>query len=179
MMDIVSPESVGLSSTRLERVSGWLEEQITTERLAGASVLIGRHGSVAFFEARGLADRASARSFTRDTIVRLYSMTKPVTTVAAMMLYEEGCFQLDDPVARYLPEFAATGVWAGGEAPLSETVPVQTPMTVRHLMTHTSGLTYGFMQTNVVDAAYRSAALDFPGGAGSLNFSLQILTKEV
>ena len=177
MMDIVSPESVGLSSSRLERVSGWLEEQIATERLAGASVLISRHGSVAFFEARGLADQASARSFTRDTIVRLYSMTKPVTTVAAMMLYEEGRFQLDDPVARYLPEFASTEVWAGGEAPLSETVPVATPMTVRHLMTHTSGLTYGFMQTNVVDAAYREAELDFPGGPGPLDAQIRRLAE--
>jgi CubicO group peptidase (beta-lactamase class C family) len=167
-IEVVSPESVGLSSERLGRVSGWLGEQITSERLAGASVLIGRRGRVAFFEARGLADQASSRSFDRDTIVRIYSMTKPVTTVAAMMLYEEGCFQLDDPVATWLPEFADTQVWAGGNAPITDTVPAETAMTVHHLITHTSGLTYGFMQANAVDAAYRQAKLDFPGGRGDL-----------
>lgn len=176
-MEVVSPESVGLSSDRLGRVSQWLGEQISAERLAGASVLIGRRGRVAFFESRGLADLAAARSFNPDTIVRIYSMTKPVTTVAAMMLYEEGCFQLDDPVAKYLPEFAQTQVWAGGDAPLSSTVPVESPMTVRHLMTHTSGLTYGFMQTNPVDAAYRAAKLDFPGGPGDLATQIQRLAE--
>ncbi len=168
MIELVNAESVGLSTERLERVTAWLEAQISSERLAGASVLIGRRGGIPYFEARGLADQAAAKSFTRDTIVRIYSMTKPITTVAAMMLYEEGCFQLDDPVARYLPEFANTPVWAGGDAPLGETVPQAQPMTVRQLMTHTAGLTYGFMQTNVVDEAYRAHRLDFPGGSGSL-----------
>jgi CubicO group peptidase (beta-lactamase class C family) len=167
-VELVSPESVGISAARLERVSAWLEAQITSERLAGASVLIGRRGRPAYFEARGLRDREAGRSFTRDTIVRIYSMTKPVTTVAAMMLYEEGCFQLDDPVAKYLPEFKATRVWVGGDAVLEDTVPQSSPMAVRHLMTHTAGLTYGFMETNVVDAAYREARLDFPGGPGTL-----------
>jgi CubicO group peptidase (beta-lactamase class C family) len=167
-VEVVSPESVGLSSERLDRVSSWLGEQISSERLAGASVLIGRRGRVAFFEARGLADQATARSFNQDTIVRIYSMTKPVTSVAAMMLYEEGCFQLDDPVAKYLPEFAHTPVWAGGDAPITDTVPAENPMTVHHLITHTSGLTYGFMQANVVDEAYRAQGVDFPGGQGNL-----------
>ena len=176
-IEVVSPESVGLSSDRLARVSQWLGEQISTERLAGASVLIGRRGRVAHFEARGLADQAAARSFDRDAIVRIYSMTKPVTTVAAMMLYEEGCFQLDDPVAGFLPEFADTQVWAGGDAPLTETVPVASPMTVKHLMTHTSGLTYGFMQTNVVDAEYRRAKVEFPGGAGDLTEQVRRLAE--
>jgi len=160
MVELVTPETVGISSARLERVRVWLEQQISSERLAGASVLIGRRGGVAFFEAAG--------SFNRDTIVRLYSMTKPITTVAAMMLYEEGRFQLDDPVARYLPEFSDTPVWVGGDAGLGETVPVEAPITVHNLMTHTSGLTYGFMQTNVVDEAYRNRKMDFPGGPHSL-----------
>lgn len=167
-IELVSPESVGLSAERLERVSSWLGQQIASERLAGASVLIGRRGQIAFFESRGLADQASARSFSQDTIVRIYSMTKPITTVAAMMLYEEGCFQLDDPVANYLPEFANTRVWVGGDAPITETVAMETPMTVHHLITHTSGLTYAFMRANAVDAAYRDARVDFPGGDGDL-----------
>ena len=81
----------------------------------------------------------------RDTIVRIYSMTKPVTSVAAMMLYEEGCFQLDDPVHKYLPEFKDLRVWQGGSAPIDATDPVEKPITIQNLMTHTSGLTYGFM----------------------------------
>lgn len=177
MVELVTPESVGLSSARLERVREWLELQVSSERLAGASVLIGRRGGIACFEAAGLADQAAAKSFTRDTIVRIYSMTKPITTVAAMMLYEEGCFQLDDPVARYLPEFSGTRVWAGGDAGLEETVAVESPMTIQHLMTHTSGLTYGFMQTNVVDKAYRQQKLDFPGGPGSLAEQIKQLAE--
>ena len=106
MVEVVSPESVGFSSIRLEGVTRWLEAQISSERLAGASVLIGRRSQVAYFQVRGLADIEAGTPFSEDTIVRIYSMTKAVTTVAAMMLYEEGCFQLDDPVAKFLPEFA-------------------------------------------------------------------------
>ncbi len=168
MVELVTPETVGMSSARLERVREWLELQVSSERLAGGSVLIGRRGGVAFFETAGFAEQATARLFNRDTIVRIYSMTKPITTVAAMMLYEEGCFQLDDPIAKYLPEFVDTPVWAGGDSDLDATVPAQTPVTVHHLMTHTSGLTYGFMQTNVVDKEYRRRKMDFPGGPGSL-----------
>lgn len=168
MIDTIEPGQAGLSSERLRRVTDWLQSQVDRERLAGASVLIGRRGSAAFFSSAGLADREEPRPFRDDTIVRVYSMTKPVTTVAAMMLYEAGCFQLDDPVARYLPEFADTRVWAGGTADADDTLPMATPMTVRHLMTHTSGLTYGFMQANVVDARYRSEGIEFPGDAGGL-----------
>jgi len=168
MVEVVSPESVGFSSIRLEGVTRWLEAQISSERLAGASVLIGRRSQVAYFQVRGLADIEAGTPFSEDTIVRIYSMTKAVTTVAAMMLYEEGCFQLDDPVAKFLPEFADLGVWAGGNARVDEVVPLETPMTVHHLMTHTSGLTYGFMQSNVVDKAYREAKMEFPGGPDTL-----------
>lgn len=168
MIEVVKPESVGLSSARLNRVTEWLEEQVETERVAGASVLIGRRGSIAYFETAGQADIEAAKPFGKDTLVRIYSMTKPVTTVAAMMLYEEGHFQLDDPVARYLPEFADTRVWVGGGSSCSETEPQRTPMTVRHLMTHTSGLTYGFMRANVVDARYRAEQIEFPGTATTL-----------
>ncbi len=168
MIETVRPEDVGLGSNRLERVSEWLEAQVEGERLAGASVLVWRRGAPAYVRCAGLADLETGRAFDTDTIVRVYSMTKPVTTVAAMMLYEAGCFQLDDPVSRYLPEFAETRVWTGGDGDIDDTVPMATPMTVRHLMTHTSGLTYGFMQANVVDARYRAERIEFPGDAGSL-----------
>jgi len=167
-LEICEPEVVGLSSARLNRLSSWLQDQVDNERVAGASVLVGRRGKVALSQAVGLADVAIDRLFTTDTVVRMYSMTKAVTSVAAMALYERGCFQLDDPVADYLPEFARTPVWRGGDAGLDDTEPQSTPMTVRHLLTHTSGLTYGFMRANVVDAAYRAADIEFPGSAEDL-----------
>ncbi len=168
MDEAIRPESVGLSTQRLARVSDWLDYQIASKRLAGAGVLIARQGKTAFFETRGCADLEANKPFSSDTIVRIYSMTKPITTVAAMMLYEQGCFQLDDPVAAYLPEFSNMRVWQGGEAGIDSTAPAEGPITLRHLMTHTSGLTYGFMQTNVVDAEYRKQHIEFPGSEGTL-----------
>ncbi len=158
MIEIANPESVGVSKERLKRLSAWLEAQVDSERLAGASVLLSRRGEVAFFESTGNADVENARSFEKDSIVRIFSMTKPITTVAAMMLFEEGCFQLDDPVANYIPGIADMPVWQGGD--LTNTVPQEAPMTIRHVMTHTSGLTYGFMRTNVVDEKYRDLDME-------------------
>ena len=157
-MNIVQPESIGLSSKRLTRVSGWLEQQVEEGRLAGGSVLIGRRGQVGYFETAGVADLDTGEAFTREAIVRAYSMTKPIVTAAAMMLYEEGCFQLDHPISTYLPEFTSPEVWTGGE--LSNTVPAESPIAVWHIMSHTSGLTYGFMQSNVVDAEYRARGIE-------------------
>ncbi len=166
MLEQVDSQTLGFSPQRLERVSAWLQDQIDGDRLAGASVLIGRRGKIALLNAIGEADRDTALAFTGDTIVRIYSMTKPVTTVAAMMLYERGAFHLDDRVAQYLPEFANTMVWTGGA--IDSVEPQQTQMSIRHLMTHTSGLTYGFMHTNVVDEAYREADIELPGSSSTL-----------
>ena len=134
MLEKVHPSTVGMCEDRLERVSQWLEEQVSGERLAGASVLIGRQGKISYMQAVGLADKELAKSFTEDSVVRIFSMSKPITSVAVMMLYEQGCFQLDDPVAKYIPEFASTPVWRGGEASLSETEPQSSPMLVKHLL---------------------------------------------
>ena len=158
-IDIVKPENLGISSKRLERLTTWLNEQVSSERVAGASVLLSRFGQTAFFKTAGYADAESQKPFEKDTIVRIFSMTKPVTTVAAMMLFEEGCFQLDDPVSLYIPGFADMPVWRGGE--IDDVEPQQQPVTIRHVMTHTSGLTYGFMRTNPVDAKYRELGLEF------------------
>lgn len=167
-LDVVDPASIGLSADRLERVTAWLHAQVDDGRVAGGGVLIGRRGQVGYFGTAGHADKESKTPFAHNTLARIFSMTKPVTTVAAMMLYEEGAFQLDDPVALYLPAFANTRVWTGGDADLGSTVPAQAPMTVRQVMTHTAGLTYGFMHTNVVDAAYREYGIEFPGAGGGL-----------
>jgi len=168
-MDTVKPESVGLSSTRLKRVNSWLDQQVSMGRFAGASVLIARRGSVAMFAASGQAEVQTRRPFDLDTIVRIYSMTKPITTVAAMMLHEQGLFQLDDPIALYLPEFADTPVWNGGDAPIDSVSKQQTPITVRHLMTHTSGLTYEFFRNTPVDAYYRDNQIAMPGADATLS----------
>ena len=161
-------EDVGMSTERLKRITSWLEAQVSSNRLAGCSALVARHGEIVYQQSAGQSDVEAGKTFTDDTIVRAFSMTKPITTVAAMMLYEEGAFQLDDPIARYLPEFLNTPVWAGGNAPLEDTSPQETPITVRQIMTHTSGLTYGFMQTNVVDAAYRKAGIGGPSDIKNL-----------
>ncbi len=166
MLENISPEDAGISRARLERISDWLTKQISQERLAGCSVLIGRRGGVAYFQSTGKADHEFDKPFLRDTIVRIYSMTKPVTTTAAMMLYERGGFQLDDPVSKYLPEFTNTPVWTGSG--IESVEPQKTPMLVRHLMTHTSGLTYGFMQTNPVDECYRNERIEFQGSRETL-----------
>ncbi len=162
----VDPQEVGFCPQRLAGVSRWLKAQVDQQRLSGASVLVAREGRVALQEAAGLADQDTGQPFDLDTIVRIYSMTKPVTSVAAMMLYEQGKFHLDDPVAKFLPEFGATQVWCGGD--VDNVAPQDMQMTIRHLMTHTSGLTYGFMGANVVDEAYRRANIEFPGTAENL-----------
>ena len=161
-------EDVGMSTERLKRITSWLEAQVSSNRLAGCSALVARQGEIVYQQSTGHSDVEAGKAFADDTIVRAFSMTKPITTVAAMMLYEEGAFQLDDPIARYLPEFLNTPVWAGGNAPLEDTLPQETPITVRQIMTHTSGLTYGFMQTNVVDAAYRKAGVGGPSDIKNL-----------
>jgi CubicO group peptidase (beta-lactamase class C family) len=152
-MDAERLAKLGMSAARLQQVSKWLNQQVAMERVAGASLMIGRRGEIAFQEAVGVVDIETREPFVDDTIVRIFSMTKPITTVAAMMLYERGCFQLDHPVARFIPAFEQTQVWCGGD--LSNVVPQASRMTVRQLMTHTAGLTYGFMHQNVVDEVYR------------------------
>jgi len=175
MLETVNPESVGVSSRRLQGVAHWLQNQVDSGRVAGCSALVSRRGETVFAQATGMADVERARPFTLDSIVRLYSMTKAVTTVAAMMLYERGCFQLDDPVWAYVPEFKQTPVWLGGDHAIDAIECQQRPITVRDLMTHTSGLTYGFMQSNVVDAAYRAAGIEFAGSTESLSTLVQRL----
>ncbi len=163
MFELTEPEKVGLSSDRLRRISEWMQQQVNTRRLPGVSVLVHRRGRTAFFDATGFRDVEAEKPVEEDTIFRIYSMTKPVTSVAAMMLFEEGRFQLDDPLAKFIPEFEKMQVWAGGtpEDPIFE--PARELIRIRHLFTHTSGLTYGFMMATPVDALYRKHRIGFPG----------------
>lgn len=162
------PETVGLCAERLERIDGWMRRYVEAGRLAGLSVTVARRGEVAFSRAHGLCDLARNRPMREDTIVRIYSMTKPLTSVAVMMLYEEGRFQLDDPVTRFLPEFRDMRVLTGGSRRTWESVPAERDITIRDLLTHTSGLSYGFMESTLVDAMYRDGGVDFQTAETSL-----------
>ena len=167
-MQTVQPEEVGLASAQLARVAGWAERLVQSGRLPGVSVTVARRGQIAFQHCSGLADVERGRAMAPDTIVRIYSMTKPLTSVAVMMLYEQGLFQLDDPLSRYLPYFADMRVATGGQRGKIDTVPAARPITVRDLLTHTSGLTYGFMQATLADARYRDEGIDFQTAECSL-----------
>ena len=149
------PEAVGMSSERLQRINQLIERKIKEDKLVGAVTLVARRGRVVHLAVAGQADVEASKPLKSDAIFRIYSMTKPITTVAAMMLYEEGKFQLDDPVARYLPEFKDVQVYGEGGA----LVKPKSPMTIRHLMSHTSGLTYGVFGNTEVDKLYRAANL--------------------
>ncbi len=170
MMDQATCESVGLSAERLGRIDGWMQRWVDSGRLAGLSVLVSRRGRIAYERCYGLADRERGTKMDTDTIVRIYSMTKPLTSVALMMLYEEGRFQLDDPIHAVLPYFKETRVWAGeGRDP----APLDRPITYRDLLTHTSGLTYGFINATPVDAMYRDQGVDFQTADATLGDIVQ------
>jgi CubicO group peptidase (beta-lactamase class C family) len=157
-----TPESAGLSSERLRRLTGALQRLIDDRRMAGSVTLIARGGKVVHFEALGLADVEAGVPMRRDTIVRIASFSKAVTSVAAMLLVEEGRLQLTDPVSKYLPAFAKTTVMeepAPGAPPSSapRTVPAKRAITIRDLLTHTSGIPYGGSEQ--VEAPYAAAGL--------------------
>lgn len=138
------PESVGMSSSRLAAMGEFFRQQTERDAAAGYTILVARHGKLVYSAAVGMQDRERAVPMSLDTRFRMFSMTKPVTSVAVLMLYEEGKLQLDDPVSRYLPEFAKSQVFVGADQsgkPRFE--PARRPITIRHLLTHTSGLGYG------------------------------------
>ena len=155
------PEDVGLSTARLSRIATWMRRWVDSGRLPGMLVAVVRDDRLVWFDTCGWRDVEHARPVEPDTIYRIYSMTKPITTVAALMLYEEGCFQLDDPVAKFIPAFADTRVFDGGDAESFTTAPLARPITVHDLMVHTSGLTYGFQHEHAVDALYRNHGVEF------------------
>ena len=158
---LAKPEDVGLSSERLARVTAWAQRWVDEGKLPGLTTMVARHGKVVHFDVCGMADVKREVRLAPDTIFRFYSMTKPLTSTAIMMLYEEGRFQLDDPIARFLPCFKDMRVYVGGMRGKLETVPAERDITFRDLLTHTSGLTYGFMEATPVDAQYRDRGVDF------------------
>src|SRR6267154_2021699 len=155
-LPLVAPEQVGLSAARLDRVRKWMHGWVDSGRLAGMVAVVMRKGELAFAETTGRADVGRNKPMRPDTIFRIYSMTKPLTSTAIMMLYEEGRFQLDDPISKFIPAFANPRVYAGGSRGKIDSVPAEREINFRDLLTHTSGLTYGFMESNPVDALYRA-----------------------
>ncbi len=170
------PETVGLSAERLERVGRWLQAEIDARKIPGAVLLVARRGKVAYFEAFGRRDPQADAPMARDSIFRIYSMTKPLVSVAAMILVEEGRLSLDDPVSRYVPEFASVTVGVERGTPAGKVldrVPPGRPITVHDLLRHTSGLTYGFFGESLVKQAYRQARLDPDAEASPAQFARQ------
>ena len=143
----VAPESVGLSMERLTRLEQVIQGYVDRGQLSGAVTLIARNGGQAHLRAYGMADEADGRSMETDAIFRIASMTKPISSVAVMMLYEEGHFRLNDPVGLYLPELASLEVLHITDTVngVFERVPSERPVTIRHLLTHTSGISYRFL----------------------------------
>ena len=175
---MLRPESAGLSGPRLQHIDRFLQQKyLDTGKLPCALTLVERNGQVAHFSALGSMDVERNRPLQEDTIFRIYSMTKPLTSLALMMLVEEGRVSLDDPVHRYIPQWRDLGVYEGGFIGGFRTKRTSAPMRVVDLMRHTSGLTYGFQQRTNVDAAYRKLHLGEIPTAVSLEQMIDELAK--
>lgn len=153
--DLETLSALGFSEERLDRIRRVLRDHVDQERIAGVVALLARRGKVAFFESYGERDLERAEPMTDDTIFRIASMSKPITSVAVLMLYEQGHFLLDDPVSLHLPELGALEVAVEQDTAADlETVPARREMTIQDLLRHTSGLTYGFFSASRVDQLY-------------------------
>src|SRR6202050_1577037 len=153
-----TPEEIGLSSSRLARLGDVMRGEVERGRVPGAVALIARRGGIGYFESFGRRDPEAAEPMAKDSIFRIYSMTKPIVSVAAMMLWEEGCFLRNYPVSKYLPELADLKVAVTrGEG--IELVPAEREITIQDLLRHTSGLTYEFRGTGPVQQMYLAAKI--------------------
>ena len=165
------PEQVGLSTERLNKVTAMLKADVEKGVIPGAILLVARHGKIAWFDTVGTRNPETKAPMTRDSIFRIYSMSKPITSVAAMVLFEDGKFNLSEPVSKYIPQLGGLKVGveksdADGKASL-ELVPAQRNMTIQDLFRHTSGLTYGFFGNTLVKKMYVDTKVwnDYPSNA--------------
>jgi len=161
-------DHVGLSSERLERITPWMKGYVASGKLPWAMTLVARHGEIAYIEAVGEANVEAEEAIATDAILRFYSMSKPVTAVAALMLYEEGRFQMDDPVGAYIPALARMEVMTGHDDHSIDTDPAEHAITIRDLFMHTSGFTYGFSGGDPLTRAYLERRTDFEPQDGPL-----------
>ena len=161
-IEAVRPEDVGFSSARLQRIDDSMRRLVNEEKIPGAVTLLARRGKIAHFEAIGLMDVEARRPMERGAIFRVASMTKPITVTAVMMLFEEGHFLLDDPISNFLPEFATTRVFVRKTAQGVESTDMEGPITIRHLLMHTSGLTSDTPPEDPVARIYAEAQITRP-----------------
>jgi len=155
----LAPKRAGFAPERINRITEHLDQNyIQPGKIVGCQTLVARHGHVAYFKSQGLRDRERRTPMADDTIFRLYSMTKPITSVALMTLYEQGHFQLNDPVSRFIPSWRGHKVWVSGEGASMETAAPVRPMTMRNVLSHTGGLTYG-ATNHPVDRVYREVGV--------------------
>jgi len=154
------PKDLGFDADRLDRITSHFKAYVDDGRLPGWAIAVSRNGETPYLETYGKRDLESGAPVELDTVWRFYSMSKPITSVAAMILFEEGKLELTDPVAKFIPCFADTRVYVKGPANNPGTAPQAAPMTVLHLLTHTSGLTYGFMYAHGMDHLYRQAGFE-------------------
>ena len=173
----------GLAADRLERITDHLNRHyIEPGKIAGCQVAVSRHGHLAYSKSLGQMDRERGKPMADDTIFRIYSMSKPITSVALMTLYERGFFQLDDPVSRYIPEWKDHKVWVSGAGDKMQTTAPNTPMTFRHVLSHSGGLTYGSLLEAVgapstghpVDKVYAEVGVRRGGGETLRDFAMKL-----
>jgi CubicO group peptidase (beta-lactamase class C family) len=155
------PADVGLSAERLARLDAAMQAEVDAGRKAGIVALVARRGRVAHLKAFGMADREANAPMRNDSLFRLYSMTKPVTSVALLMLYEEGKFQLNDPLEKYIPAFKGVQVLAGMDGDRMLLTPARRPPTIHDVFRHTAGFSYGFNPQSPIDRAYSQNGVDF------------------
>ena len=156
---MATPEDVGVSTKRLKRIRTLLQGYVNSGQLPGFLTVVARRGKIVHFETIGMQDVENSKPVEPDTIFRIYSMSKPITSVAVMMLYEEGHFQLGTPVSQFIPEFENMKVYNEDQ---TEVLDAKSKITVKHLLTHTAGFTYGW-GNKPVDARYREANIREPG----------------
>ncbi len=172
----VDPSEVGIDPDRLARIDAVTHRYVDSGRFPCVQFLLARRGEIVHHDLYGHADMDDQRPIRDDAIYRIYSMTKPVTSVALMMLYEEGRLLLEDPVAKYLPSFAGARVFASGNHVNFTSREADREMTVHDVLTHTSGLTYGFQNQHAVDAIYRTHNLgDFSPSSATLSETMELL----
>ncbi|MDP2292279.1 MAG: serine hydrolase domain-containing protein [Actinomycetota bacterium] len=177
------PVAAGFDPTRLDRIAAHLQRHyVEPGKIAGCQVAVGRHGHLAYAASLGLRDRERQVPLGDDTIFRIYSMTKPLTSIALMQLFEQGMFQLDDPVARFFPSWREHRVWVSGAGDDMVTEPAHRPVSFRDLLSHTSGLTYGGVLPGMgdqhpVDTIYRSLKIRSAGVQSTMTEFMEKLAQ--